>query len=107
MRTLKLTNGTIVTPIKLDPRRPLAKFGRRLGSWTNKFYKPMWLCRVHHRNGTVGLEWIKASRIKEGVEVVGSNQSIGVERSYCLSCRKEMITESGQICDECGRCDEG
>jgi hypothetical protein len=54
---------TKIVPIKYDPRHPVALRGRRLGSWTNKLHKPMWLCEVTHRDGKSQLQWIKANKV--------------------------------------------
>ena len=55
----------VVKFIRFDPKRPLRKAGRRLGGWTNNFYRPMWLveCRREGSKQT-HLRWIEAARIK-------------------------------------------
>ena len=55
----------VVKLIRYDPRRPLRKIGRRLGSWTDDFYRPMWLveCRLEGSRQTFQ-RWIEASRLR-------------------------------------------
>jgi uncharacterized membrane protein YukC len=36
-------------------------------------------------------------------EIAKEAEKDGIERNYCLACRKEIMTESGDICPECAR----
>jgi len=51
----------IVTLLRFDPRRPMCKQGKRLGSWSNNFYRPMWLVQMGKST-----KWIKAGRVAQG-----------------------------------------
>jgi hypothetical protein len=50
------------TVLKHDPNRALRRFGRRLGTWTHKFYKDMY-CISFTKNGHYHVAWVKATRI--------------------------------------------
>ena len=55
----------VIKLIRFDPRHPLRKLGRRLGGWTNNFYRPMWLveCRREGSSQTF-LRWVEAERLR-------------------------------------------
>ena len=61
-----------VTLLRFDPRHPMCQRGKRLGPWSNNFYRPMWQVNTYR-----GWVWLKAGRIelaakKNGVQRLGA-----------------------------------
>lgn len=46
-----------------DPSRPARKRGVRLGSWTERFYKPRSLVAFKHGNGRISATWVNDDRL--------------------------------------------
>ena len=53
------------TALEFNQRRPLRKRGVSLGSWTDRFYRPMVLVSFVHPSGKPGVQWMNATTVNK------------------------------------------